>query len=63
MEKSIYEISEPGDDSWIPTTKIETLLKQSLMGVDLSTYPIKTRSKIVKTAVCEVLGYKVLKSF
>jgi hypothetical protein len=60
----IYSPIEVGDaDFWIPTPHLESLLNQSLKGLDLNGYPIRTRSKVVKTAVCAALGYPVPKSF
>ena len=60
----IYSPIEVGDANfWIPTQHIETLLNQALTCLDLSGLPLRTRSKVVKTAVCEALGYPVPKSF
>jgi hypothetical protein len=60
----IYSPIEIGDaDFWIPTPHLETLLNQALIGLDLNGLPLRTRSKIVKMAVCEALGYPVPKSF
>lgn len=60
----IYSPIEIGDaDFWIPTPHLETLLNQSLIGLNLSGLALRTRSKVVKTAVCEALGYPIPKSF
>ena len=60
----IYSPIEIGDtDFWIPTPHLEVLLNQSLMGLDLKGLALRTRSKVVKSAVCEALGYSVPKSF
>ena len=60
----IYSPIEVGDANyWIPTLHLETLLNQALTGLDLDGLPIRTRSKVVKKAVCEALGYPVPKSF
>ncbi|MGO8755683.1 MAG: restriction endonuclease [Gallionellaceae bacterium] len=60
----IYSPVEVGDARfWIPTQHLETLLNQALKGISLGELPVRTRSKVVKMAVCEVLGYPVPKSF
>jgi len=60
----IYSPIEVGDARfWIPTPHLEALLNQALKGVDLGGLPVRTRSKVVKMAVCEALGYPVPKSF
>lgn len=60
----IYSPIEVGDANfWIPTPHLETLLNQALTGLDLGGLALRTRSKVVKTAVCEALGYPVPKSF
>ena len=60
----IYSPIEVGDaDFWMPTLYLETLLNQALTGMDLQGMALRTRSKVVKMAVCEALGYPVPKSF
>ena len=60
----IYTPIEIGDAHfWIPTLHLETLLNQALTGLDLKGLALRTRSKVVKTAVCEALSYPVPKSF
>lgn len=60
----IYTPIEVGDANfWIPTPHLEILLNQSLMGISLSGLPLRTRSKVVKSAVCEAIGYPVPQSF
>lgn len=60
----IYSPIEVGDANfWIPTPHLETLLNQALTGLNLGGLALRTRSKVVKTAVCEALGYPVPKSF
>jgi hypothetical protein len=62
--KDIYTPIEIGDANyWIPTLHLETLLNDRLCGLSLSGFPLRTRSKFVKTAVCDALGYPVPKSF
>lgn len=60
----IYQPVEVGDEKyWIPTHHLQTLLNEGLHGISLQGLPLRTRSKVVKTAVCEALGYPAPKSF
>gem|GEM_PF-460072 len=60
----IYESIPIGHpDLWIPTPYLEVLLNGGLCGLNLTGYPLRTRSKIVKSAACEALGYPVPKTF
>lgn len=62
--KDIYTPIEIGDpDHWIPAHHIEALLNEGVTGLKLSGYPLRTRSKVVKSEVCIALGYPVPKSF
>lgn len=67
IQSSSFDIYSPikvGDANfWIPTPHLEILLNQALTGLDLGGLALRTRSKVVKTAVCEALGYPVPKSF
>lgn len=61
---SIYDPIPVGDPAtWIPTPALEELLNRGLKGMDLEGLPNRTRSKVVKTRICEVLGYSVPASF
>jgi len=56
--KTIYSPIEMGDpEHWIPTSELEHLLNDGLRGLSLSGLALRTRSKVVKEAVCESLGY------
>ena len=58
--RTIYDPIEVGDPTlWIPTPALESLLNASLAGLNLAALPNRTRSKVVKTAVCRALGYPV----
>jgi len=62
--KDIYIPIEIGDPNyWIPCQHIEALLNEGMHGLSLADLPLRTRSKVVKTAVCHALGYPVPKSF
>ncbi len=61
---SIYDPIEIGDpELWIPTPELESLLDRGLRGVSLAGLPLRTRSKVVKTRVCQILGYSVPRTF
>jgi hypothetical protein len=61
---SIYDPVEVGDPNlWIPTPALESLLNTALAGLDLAKLANRTRSKVVKTAVCKALGYPIPASF
>ncbi len=61
---SIYDSIEIGDrELWIPTPELEQLLNEGLAGVSLAGLPLRTRSKVVKEHVCQILGYPVPLSF
>ena len=60
----IYAPIMVGDvDFWISTLHLETLLNEGLRGKSLAGLALRTRSKVVKAAVCAALGYPVPSSF
>lgn len=60
----IYTPISIGDpEYWMPPQHLESLLNIGMIGLNLSGLPLRTRSKVVKSAVCEALGYPVPKSF
>ena len=61
---SIYDSIEMGTQNlWIPTSDLEALLNEGLVGIQLSGLPLRTRSKVVKQRICQTLGYPVPLSF
>lgn len=61
---TIYDPIEINDEKlWIPTNILEKILGDKLIGVSLKGLPLRTRSKYLKTKICEALGYPVPKSF
>lgn len=67
IEKSgltIYdELSGKNSTLLIPTAELEKLLNKSIKGLDLSGLALRTRAKVIKTSICESLGYPVPSSF
>lgn len=62
--KTIYSPIDIGDPNyWIPTHHMEALLNESMQGCSLAGYALRTRSKIVKSLVCQALGYPIPTSF
>ncbi len=59
---SIYDSIEGLPELYIENSSLETILGNALQGLNLN-YPIRTRSKVLKSKVCEALGYPVPKSF
>lgn len=60
--KSIYDSLNDSPDFFIAGGDLEAILHAGLVGLDLN-YPIRTRSKVLKSRICEVLGYPVPASF
>lgn len=58
---SIYDKVPP--ELFIQNDVLEKLLRESMVGLSLEGLPLRTRSKMVKTAVCKALGYPIPKSF
>ncbi len=61
--QSLYDKPDICSDLYIPNQALEALLDDQLRGLDLSGLPIRTRSKVLKSRVCEILGYEVPNSF
>lgn len=60
---TIYDTLPVNSPLYIPTPELEAILNAGLRGTSVEGLPLRTRSKAVKTAVCQVLGYPVPKSF
>ncbi|MGA2983564.1 MAG: restriction endonuclease [Terriglobia bacterium] len=61
---TIYDPIRIGDPNlWIPTPALESLLNAGLQGLKVGGFPNRTRSKVVKAAICKALGYPVPTSF
>jgi hypothetical protein len=59
---TLYDSLEARQDLIYPTEVLEARLARVLCGLDLA-FPIRTRSRVAKSAVAEALGYPVPRSF
>ena len=59
---SIYDSLEQHPELRIATKELQEILNRKLSGLLLN-QPIRTRSKVVKSAICEALGYPTPRSF
>lgn len=59
---TIYDSLESRPELFIEARLLQLLLRAGLTGLELK-YPLRTRSKVLKSAVCDVLGYPVPKVF
>lgn len=60
--KTIYDALHDGSDYFLASGNLEAILLAGLVGLDLN-YPLRTRSKVLKSKICEILGYPVPASF
>lgn len=63
IQKSELTIYDFDDSLWIPDSKLEQILDSGLHQLSTAGLPNRTRSKVVKQKICEVLGYPIPKSF
>jgi hypothetical protein len=61
--RSIYEATPPESAQFLSAYELEAWLDRQLSGFQVQGLPLRTRSKVVKRRVCEVLGYVVPTSF
>ncbi|RRG04976.1 MAG: restriction endonuclease [Lactobacillus sp.] len=62
--KSIYDYINSDDKKlYIPSNALQSILSKSIIGLNLNGYPLRTRSKVLKQAICTALGYPIPKSF
>src|SRR5262245_26734618 len=60
--KTIYDLLHDSPEFFLPAPDLEAVLRAGLVGLDLN-YPLRTRSKVLKSKICEILGYPIPKSF
>lgn len=67
LGQDIYLSPDPKSKEWLSKDEIQSKLSKSspdgLIGLKLAKYPLRTRSKVVKSAVCKALGYPVPNNF
>jgi hypothetical protein len=59
---TVYDILDAKPELFLNIEELQAALSEGLMGLNLN-YALRTRSKVLKSRVCEVLGYPVPKSF
>ncbi len=59
---TIYDTLISNPYLYLPSDGLEEILRARLVGLSLD-YPLRTRSKVVKSAVCRALGYPVPNRF
>lgn len=61
---SIYDHVRVGDPNlWFSNSELEKVLSSEMIGFVVPDVPIRTRSKIVKTEICRILGYEAPSTF
>src|SRR6266540_286532 len=60
--KSIYDALHDSPEFILAARDLEAILRAGLVGLDLD-YPLRTRSKVLKSKICEILGYPIPTSF
>jgi hypothetical protein len=60
--KTIYDPLRESPEFFLPGGDLESIIRDGLMGFDLN-YPLRTRSKVLKSRICEILGYPIPTSF
>ena len=62
LRLTIYDSLKNHPQLFLATRELEAVLQNKLAGLKLD-QPIRTRSKVVKSAICDALGYPVPRSF
>jgi len=60
--KTIYDCLHDNPEYLLPGIELEAILRKGLLGLRLN-YPLRTRSKVLKSKVCEILGYPIPTAF
>ena len=55
--RTLYSMDGNDSPLYIPTPQLESILDRGLRGFSLAGLPLRTRSKVAKSRVCEILGY------
>ncbi len=59
---TIYDSLDGTPDLFIDQPLLESILNKALLGFDLS-FPLRTRSKVIKAKICDALGYPIPSAF
>ncbi|MEO8362645.1 MAG: hypothetical protein ABI672_21650 [Vicinamibacteria bacterium] len=59
---TIYDLLDDHLGLFVATSDLEVALNDCLVGLNLN-YPLRTRSKVLKSAVCAAIGYPIPSSF
>lgn len=60
--RTIYDSLHDSPEHFLPSADLESILRAGLMGLDLN-YPLRTRSKVLKSKICDILGCPIPTSF
>jgi hypothetical protein len=60
--RTIYDLLHDSSEYLLTSSELEAVLRKGLLGLDLN-YPLRTRLRVLKSKVCEVLGYPIPASF
>ena len=61
---NIYDLINVGDPKlWLTSSELTAILNFFLVGKSFQGYKLRTRSKVVKSSICEILGYPIPKAF
>jgi len=61
---SIYDaVNANNNELWLPNDYLEAILDKKLKGFSLENLPLRTRSRVIKEKLCNILGYPIPKSF
>ncbi len=61
---TIYDEIEIGSKLyWLTSQELQAILNDKLVGLNLIGLPLRTRSKKVKSEICNALGYPIPSSF
>lgn len=60
---TIYDHIDPKSGLFLSKRQLQDMISEELVDTSLSGVPLRTRSKIVKSKICQALGYPVPKTF
>jgi len=63
MAKSIYDMVDSGSPEWLSNHDLKRKILDGLTGFSTGNIPVKTRSKMFKEKICDILEYPIPRSF